>query len=100
MSIGLQINDAQGAVVLDTSMRTGRILGSIATSGDTGSVIVPTVVGTPFLIVTSWPRPYSSGQFGTAFVWGDLSFDGTTIKWNFTFGSPIYDSITIYYGSY
>jgi hypothetical protein len=100
MSIGLQINDGQGASILDTSMRTGRILGSVAITGDNGSVAVPTVTGTPFLIVTSWPQPFSTGQFGTANVWGELSFDGTTIHWSFGFGGPIYGSITIYYGSY
>ncbi|MBT2116415.1 hypothetical protein KK141_13940 [Dyella sp. LX-66] len=100
MGIGLQISDAQGTPILDTSMRTGRILGSITISGNAGSTTVPTVVGTPFLVVTSWPRSYNSGQFGTAYVWGDVTFDGTTIRWSFGLGGPIYDSVTVYYGSY
>ena len=100
MASGYQVFDEQGRVVLDTTTRTGRILGSVSISGQNGSITVPTVSGTPFVVIPKWPAASTTGQFGSVNIGGTVTFDGTSIKWNFGFGGTVSESTTVYYGAY
>lgn len=102
MPTGLQIFDATGNVVFDTTMRTGRVFGSVVATGATGFIDVPPVDpnGTPFVLIPKFPRPNLSGQFGEAFFGGNVTFNGTRIQWNFSGGGGPGESTTIYYGAF
>lgn len=81
MPQGLQVWDASGNSILDTSMRLGRVLGVRTLTGGTNSSHVDAGLstGTPFWIVTSLTAPNIKQP--------DVSVAGTTISWTWAAGS-------------
>lgn len=102
MALGYQVFDERGQVVLDTTARTGRILGSVKLQGAVGRMDIPGIEGTPFVLVPQWPRSMGSGQFGNASMGGSVSFSGATLSWSFNtgFGTTFTGSTLVYYGAY
>jgi hypothetical protein len=102
MPIGLQVFDATGNVVFDTTMRSGRVFGSVVITGASGFIDVPPVDpnGTPIVLIPKWPRPSQAGQFGEAFFGGNVTFNGTRISWNFSGGGGPAENTTVYYGAF
>lgn len=77
MPQGLQVFDASGNVLVDTSTRLGRILGVTTITTTTGSVVDSDFAnGTPFWYAI--PLSIADVEFGP-----DLSFSGTTLSWDF-----------------
>lgn len=103
MASGFQVFDEQGRSTLDTTMRTGRILGAAELPGGYGSITVPAVTGTPFVLVTDWPSAPYHGQFGDVKPNGSVWFENsTTIRWSIGggFSGQVSGSTYIYYGAY
>jgi hypothetical protein len=77
MPQGLQTMDASGNVILDTSMRLGRVLGVATLTAPTGGSAVNAAFadGAPFWMVTNVSTP--NGEQPT------ISVAGTTISWSF-----------------
>lgn len=99
MAQGFQCWDAAGNLVFDTSSMSGKIVGSVQTSGATGSVNLPVSgLGTPFFIVPFWPT--SIGQYYNYLNGAYISISGTTLSWNFPFPGSNPIAITVYYGFY
>ena len=96
MPAGLQVFDASGAIVLDTTMRVARLLGQIitpvgVTSGASSDPDLAT--GTPFYFA----QPL--GATSTAPV--GVSFSGNTLNWTINPGgnpSASYPQCLILYG--
>lgn len=81
MAYGLVVRDAAGNVILDTSTRLTRILGTFNTGTSNGSITDGNLAqGTPFWFISDG---YGSGDGFTA----DISVSGTTISWTIT-GTP------------
>lgn len=77
MAAGLQVWDANGDQIVDTTTRLGRIIGITTISTNTGSINDADFAdGTPFFIAT--PTNVSSPSFGPK-----LSMSGTTLSWDF-----------------
>lgn len=77
MASGLQVWDANGDVVVDTTTRLGRIVGVTTINSASGSINDADFAdGTPFWIAT--PSDNTSPTFGPKFT-----FSGTTLSWNF-----------------
>lgn len=95
MGLGLQIWDASGTQVLDTSWRMGRVLGQLTANGTNGSVNIPDLSqGTP------WAIAITNGA-QTISVPPVTSFSGTTLNWSYDQGTggTVY-AATIIYGVY
>ena len=91
MPQGLQVFDAAGNVIVDTSTRLGRVLGS-ATIGPSGS---GSITNASFALGTPWCMIYNSSSFPT--YEPVISFSGTSLLWSFAYTSSSY---TIVYGIY
>lgn len=89
MPQGLEVRDAASNVVIDTSTRCGRILGSFqfnSAANSSGSITDSNLSqGTPFPYVLT----------GSSLAPIDISFSGTTITW-----SGANNVGTVYYGVY
>lgn len=83
MGQGLQVFDASGTLMLDTSDRVAKVLGVIGISGN-GSVTVPLLVGNnPFFSIV----PTNSSVAGaTAGMLPNVTYNATSglISWSFT----------------
>jgi hypothetical protein len=93
MGVGLQVWNASGTLVFDTGDRMSRVLGSfVATAAGSGSITLPTGVGSYWYIV--FP---SSGSSYYAPV---ITISGNTLSWSpSTLFTPAVDC-TILYGVY
>lgn len=106
MPQGLQVFDADGHLVLDTSSRIGRILGYVDAPVGAGSIVNASFAqGTPFYFVNK--------DFGVLGAYGpfelpsristpEVSFSGTTMSWTRA-APPDTDAggdCRIYYGVY
>lgn len=81
MPSGLQIWDASGNLVLDTTVRTGTFVGALSTGTSNGSLYVADLArGTPFAYVHI-PSALTTYSLTPA-VW----VDGQTVTWAFLGG--------------
>jgi len=79
MAAGLQVWDASGNLILDTSTIVGRIIGIIDASASSGSATVAGLdQGTPFAIPQLTQS--SSVLYGTN-TYPNCTFSGTTVSW-------------------
>lgn len=90
MAQGLQVWDASGSLILDTSTRIGTVLG-IRTTSESGSLSDPALVkGRPFCVNTG--------------LWNgrniEFSSSGTTLTWTIDNVSSSSNSFTFFYGVY
>lgn len=77
MPAGLQVWDANGQMIVDTSTRLGRIVGVADITTATGSIIDANFAdGAPFWVAL--PASNTSPSFGPKFT-----FSGTTLSWDF-----------------
>jgi len=82
MPAGLQVWDATGALVLDTSTIVARVLGSITTSDLSGSLTdAGFLTGNPF-----WAVATSQPWYFNALLHESISVTGSTLAWDFTAG--------------
>lgn len=87
MPHGLKIWDELGNVVLDTSVRVGRIIGRVNSGTTAGSVSVPDFSqGTPWFIV----QPITSASFTSEVP--NVTISNNTLSWTFPL-SPDYTPI-------
>jgi hypothetical protein len=78
MGLGLQIWDASGTQVLDTSWRMGRVLGQLTGITQNGSVNIPDLSqGTP------WAFAFNTTGVGGVGTNAYVTFSGTTMSWTF-----------------
>ena len=92
MGIGLQVFDANGNTVMDTSTRLGRVLGiAVITAGVSGSLTNNGFYeGTPFF--------QAMGDYGSRVVGPALSVSGNTLSWSWPAASS--GEYRIIYGIY
>lgn len=101
MAFGAQVLDALGRTLLDTTMRSGRFLGSVETSGTNGSITVPAFAqGAPFAVVLD--ANLSITDIYTFKPWLPIvTISGTTLSWDYSAaGSAYRANATIIYGVY
>lgn len=99
MVAGLQIWDAAGSLVLDTSTRVGTLVGSVDTKGVNGSINVPATLageGLFFAKQTTFPLELT-------YIYPNISLAAGTLSW--IYPPPLYPyevnvSVKIYYGFY
>lgn len=97
MVAGLQIWDAAGALVLDTSTRVGTLVGSVDTKGVNGSLTVPaTLAGAALFFARQTRFP-----LGLAYIYPNISLAAGTLSW--IYPPPLYPyevnvEVKIYYG--
>ena len=99
MPVGLQTFDADGNVMIDTTTRTGTLLGVFNTGKSNGSRTDPSLaMGTPFWSITSNEDAYA--MFAPVIDAGLI--DGAhRIKWTFKeSGSPYNSDFRVIYGVY
>lgn len=92
MAYGLRTYDAAGNIMVDTSTRLTRVLGSTTVSS-TGSVTVPEFAtdGSPwYAVFVDQSTPYAEPE---------ITFSGTTLSWNYGSASPR-ATVFIIYGTY
>ncbi len=93
MPAGLQVWDALGNLILDTSSEVGRFHGVITLNAGygAGSQNIPSLsLGRPFILPIF---SYNEGYYDTPSV----SLSGTTISWGTSING---NSVLIYYGTY
>lgn len=101
MPAGLQIWDANGVPVLDTSNNIGRFLGSFMGVTYNGSINDPALLtGRPFAIIqigtSDWAPDLYRFPDGLSY-----SFSGANFSWAFqSYGSGIRYPANIFYGVY
>ena len=78
MPAGLQVWNPSGVLMVDTSVRIGKLVGSITTNKADGSVWTDTTKGTPFYYVTTPEDP----SWGALFP--EVSFSGNTMTWTYS----------------
>lgn len=78
MPAGLQVFSPTGAVLVDTSVRVGKLVGSVTTNKADGSIATDTSKGTPFYYVTTPEDP----SWGALFP--EVSFSGNTMSWAYS----------------
>ena len=105
MSAGLQVWDASGTLIVDTSFFLGRIVGSVLTNFVAGSVSADLSNGTPFAFsVVTIKSGYSPiGSPGGALYNPSITKSSSGISWTFpsNIGSTaMYENCIIYYGIY
>lgn len=79
MPQGLQVWDATGRIVLDTSNRVTKIVGRVYLSGVAGSLIVPGLLGNNVFFNFN-PDPYSA-RIDNAFP--AITLSGQTVAWSY-----------------
>jgi len=94
MSQGLQIWDANGQLILDTTYRVARRLGTVTTGMSNGSLNIPDLSqGQPFFISEALRDP------GSYYVIPSVSISGTTLSWSFPSQYPEQrNSMSVTYG--
>ena len=97
MPAGLQIWDANGAIVLDTPNPIGRFLGVVMNVTANGSVTnAKLATGRPFAFPQINFTGYEPSDFPDAIL---ISFSGTTLSWTFFEQGPGQrSSANIFYG--
>jgi len=78
MPAGLQVFNSAGAVLVDTSVRIGKLVGSVTTNKVDGNIYTDTTKGTPFYYVTTPEDP----SWGALFP--EVSFSGNTMYWQYS----------------
>lgn len=97
MPAGLQIWDAAGSLILETSTRVGTLVGHIDTLAVNGLITVPaTLMGEPLLFVKqmTFPRDY-------VYIFPSISISGGTLRWVYPPPFNPYQtnvSVRIFYG--
>lgn len=104
MSAGLQVFDASGNLIVDTSTYLGRILGSVTIeSGNSGSLVdAALLTGTPFAVpCTQFLDGYDPFEWDPGISNPSISFSGNTMSWS-SYNSSLIErpSYIIYYGVY
>lgn len=83
MAYGLQVFNASGSVVMDSTTRCGRVMGTFSTGTSNGSVNI-----TPPGSSTLWAALVSpKADIGDGSGAPGLSISGTTISWTFSTGT-------------
>lgn len=81
MTMGLQVWDAQGRLIIDQSTVMGRVIGIIDANASSGSAYVAGLdQGTPFAIPMLQQDAQNGPTFGTN-TYPDCSFSGNTVSW-------------------
>lgn len=105
MAQGLQVWDASGNAVIDTSYFLGRIAGSVTTNFVNGSISADLSLGNPFAfsIVTIKPGYSPIGSPGGGLYNPSITKSASGISWVFPSGigsTAMYENCIIYYGVY
>lgn len=74
---GLQVWNPNGALVLDTSVRVAKHVGSVNTGTTGGSIWTDTSKGTPWAYAVPLEQPQ------LYHLLPDIWFDGNTLNWSF-----------------
>lgn len=77
MPNGLQVWDASGRLIVDTSARVGTFVGTVNSGTSSGSTWTDTAKGTPWAYAT----PVEEPQLGHLLP--DIWFEGNTLVWEF-----------------
>ena len=97
MSQGLQVWDAGGTLVMDTTTRVATLVGRVTTGTSSGSVSNPALgKGVPiyFAVLDQSAQTNSYWQYYPSF-----SISGTTLSWSFSDNYPQYRaSLIVTYG--
>lgn len=81
MTMGLQVWDEQGRLMINQSTVMGRVIGMIDASAARGSAYVPGLdQGAPFAIPILQQGSNGFVQFGTN-TYPDCTFTGNTVSW-------------------
>lgn len=92
MTMGLQVWDEQGRLMIDVSTVMGRLIGVIDANTASGSAYVPGLdQGTPFAIPMLAQGSNAAAQFGTN-TFPNCTFNGNTVSWTrmvYPFGTPL-----------
>lgn len=99
MPVGLQTFDENGNVLIDTSTRTGTLLGVFNTGKSDGSIVDPSLaMGTPFWSITSNEDSYA---INAPVIDAGLIDGAHRIRWTFkNSGSPYNVDFRVVYGVY
>ncbi len=99
MPTGLQTFDENGNLVIDTTTRTGTLLGVLNTGKFNGSFVNPSLaMGTPFWSITSNEDSYA---MRAPVIDAGLIDGAHRIKWTFkNSGSPFNSDFRVIYGVY
>jgi hypothetical protein len=99
MAAGLQVWDASGNIMLDTTSRMTRVLGSfsIAAGQAAGSVTNAALSSGEPWIFASVVHPGGAGSGGAA---STFSFSGNTLSWTKNGIASYSDTIFVIYGVY
>lgn len=83
MAHGVRITNQAGGTLLDTTQRAGRFIGSVATSGSNGSIVVPEFSqGAPFAVVLD--NNSTITDIYTFKPWLPVvTISGTTLSWDY-----------------
>lgn len=90
MPQGLQVWDATGALLVDTSIKIGRIYGQISKvgSGAAGSQVIPEwSKGTPFWLLIQVPTTGTYEQVSITRTGTTLNWSSYTTGWNLYYGT-------------
>lgn len=99
MPAGLQIWDASGKEVLDTTTWVGQILGDFVIAGGSGAgsrVDPQLALGTPFMMLLPEDVSFDVSENGNPVTPG-VTFSGTNITWN---AGPACGTYRVVYGVY
>lgn len=98
MAYGLRTWDEQGKLLIDTSSRLSRVLGTVQiTAGVDGSVSSPDFVqGTPFWM--AYATAASTGSYAGAMP--AFTISGSTLSWSWAGMEQYKDNCTLIYGVY
>ena len=96
MPQGFQVWDAAGALILDTNSMLGRILGTVAASGSTGSIDHGGLTtGRPFYVCVS-----SDNGTGVGVMYPNVTISGSTLSWSYDGGGQSIGTAIIFFGVY
>ena len=97
MPAGLQVWDANGALILDTSTRVGTLIGSVNTGAVNGAIAV-SLIGEPLFVVKQLSFPLY-----TVYIFPNVSIAGGVLSWVYPPPFNPYQAnvaVRIFYGFY
>lgn len=104
MPQGMQVFDAGGRLLIDTSTLVGNFINSFTTTKKNGSITSSLLTtGVPFAFASTGSVPVSESNapsFNEAPVWPTITINGNTLSWSWGEDSSVSNNrpITIFFG--